>query len=255
MRLWAFIAVATWLLSLGPVLQVYGRSQFTAFGVTIPLPYLILYKLPLFDIMRTPARLTVLTMLALGILVAYTLAYLLPLGLRAIPRTATGARTRMYLIGVALPLLIFFEYLSIPFPMAPPGWGVPIYTKIAAEPGNFALLELPIRPMSDYMAYQTVHGKPIIGGYLSRQPPYPLLDDTPALKYLQDGTLLDDPVRGQITEGRGVKELVDLGVKYVIIRWWAFTPEQKAVMQTKLNTLLGRPPDLRIRPTRSTPGR
>jgi hypothetical protein len=51
---WAFVAVATWVLSLGPILQVAGKSSFTAFNVSIPLPYLLLYKLPLFNIMRTP---------------------------------------------------------------------------------------------------------------------------------------------------------------------------------------------------------
>ena len=79
----------------------------------------------------------------------------------------------------------------------PPGWGVPIYAKIASEPGRFALLELPIRPMGDYMAYQTIHGKPIIGGYLSRQPPYPLLTQVPALRYLLEETGPADPVREQ----------------------------------------------------------
>ena len=67
------IAALMWLLSLGPLLQVAGKSQFTLFKVTVPLPYLVLFKLPLFSIMRTPARLTVLVMLALAILVAFSL--------------------------------------------------------------------------------------------------------------------------------------------------------------------------------------
>jgi hypothetical protein len=40
-----------------------------------------------------------------------------------------------------------------------------------------------------------------------------------------------------------VKALSDLGVKYVIIRWWAFTPDEKTAMQAKLAALLGRAPD------------
>ena len=48
------IAVLMWLLSLGPILQVAGKSQFTVFKVTVPLPYLVLFKLPLISIMRTP---------------------------------------------------------------------------------------------------------------------------------------------------------------------------------------------------------
>jgi hypothetical protein len=93
------------------------------------------------------------------------------------------------------------------------------------------------------MAYQTIHDKPIIGGYLSRRPPYPLLSENNAVKYLLDTTPPDDPIASTIQDGAGIKSLVDLGVKYVIIRWWAFTPEQKAAMQTKLANLLARPPD------------
>lgn len=243
-RFWAFAAAATWLLSLGPVLQLFGRTQFTAFGISIPMPYLLLYKLPLLSIMRTPSRLTALTMLALGILAAFAMSGLLSWlaqrgGLRA------PWRSNWKYVGAALgfPALILFEFLAVPFPTVPPGWNVPIYRQIAGEPGNFALLELPVRPFGDYMAYQTIHGKPIIGGYLSRQPPYPLLDQVPALKYLQDTTDPDDPIKSQITGGEGARQLRDLNVKYIIIHWWAFTPEQKTAMRAKLNALLARPPD------------
>ena len=239
---WAVTAALTWLLSLGPELQFFGKTQFTAFGVTVPLPYLLLYKLPLFSIMRTPARLTVLTMLALGVLVALTLAHELAL-MRGAAAWWRSPGLKGSLLGFVVPALILFEFLSIPFPMVPPGWGVPIYAKIAAEPGNFALLELPLRPFGDYMAYQTIHGKPIVGGYLSRQPPYPVLDQVPALKYLLDSTTPDDPIRQKVVNGQGVDQLKEMNVRYVIIRWWAFTPEQKSAMQAKLSVLLGRQPD------------
>ena len=249
---WAFTAILIWLLSLGPVLQVLGKQVFTSFLVKIPLPYLLLYKLPLFSIMRTPARFTVLVMLALAVLVAYALAR----GRGAVQGNevveAAGARRWYRFAGgnpfsavaaLVVPVLVLFEFAAV-YPMVPPGWNVPIYQKIAAEPGNFALLELPIRPFGDYMAYQTIHGKPIIGGYLSRLPPYPLFDRNNAVQYLLDNTPPDDPIAATIEGGVGAKSLRDLGVKYVIIRWWAFTDVQKAAMQTKLANLLGRPPDL-----------
>lgn len=242
-RFWTFMAVATWVLSLGPILQIGGKSQFTAFGVTVPMPYLLLYKLPFISIMRTPARLTMLTMLALGVLVAFALSNLIAAPSIPTARSFRLPRRWSLAVSAAAPLLILFEFLSLPFPTVPPGWNVPIYEQIAKEPGNFALLELPIRPFGDYMAYQTIHGKPIIGGYLSRLPPYPLLDEVPALKYLRDTTAPADPIISQITGGKGVLALRNLGVKYVIIRWWAFTPEQKSAMQAKLNALLARPPD------------
>jgi hypothetical protein len=242
-RFWGFTALLIWVLSLGPELQVMGKSHFTQFEVSVSLPYLILFKLPLFSIMRTPARLTVLVMLALAVLVALALANLLP----ALDRgRAIGNRRRwrtQYAAAIIIAVLILFEFLSAPFPMVPPGWNIPIYTQIAGEPGRFALLELPLRPFGDYMAYQTIHGKPIIGGYLSRQPPYPLEEQNATIRYLLDTTPAADPLRDEVKDGKGVKSLQELGVKYVIIRWWAFTPEQKADMQAKLNVLLGRSPD------------
>jgi hypothetical protein len=237
---WSFAALATWLLSLGPLLQYMGKTTFTLFEVTVPLPYLLLYKLPLLSIMRTPARLTVLTMLALGVLVAFALAALL--GRRYVERRRIFS-FRNAVWGLLLPAIIVFEFLATPFPTVPPGWNVPIYQKIAAEPGRFALLELPIRPFGDYMAYQTIHGKPIVGGYLSRQPPYLTLAQTPALHYLEDTVAADDPISAQVGGGQGTAKLKELGIRYVIIRWWAFTPEQKADMHKKLDKLLGRPPD------------
>ncbi len=241
-RFWGFMAVVTWVLSLGPVLQVLGRTTFTAFGVSVPLPYLLLYKLPLFSIMRTPARLTVLTMLALGVLVALGLAVLLS-GQAGQTRRPLPLPSLPPLLALAVPVLILGEFLAVPFPTVPPGWGVPIYSRIAKEPGRFALLELPLRPFGDYMAYQTIHGKPIIGGYLSRQPPYPLPQEVPAVRYLLNTTPLDDPAREQIANGQGVQSLRALGVKYIIIRWWAFTEQEKAAMRVKLDLLLGRSPD------------
>jgi hypothetical protein len=50
-------------------------------------------------------------------------------------------------------------------------------------------------------------------------------------------------VKAPVEGGKGVQQLRDLNVRYVIIRWWAFTPEQKAAMQQKLSVLMGRPPD------------
>jgi hypothetical protein len=230
--------------------------------------------------MRTPARLTVLVMLALSILVAFAVAAMLegrktrdegqrttdtvnveslnaqqnrqqaaepavasrisPITIN--PQSAIRIPKFAFVLAIVVPVLILFEFMAV-FPMVPPGWNVPIYAKIASEPGKFALLELPIRPFSDYMGYQTIHGKPIIGGYLSRQPPYPLLDENPAVHYLLDTTLPDDPVAAQVSGGAGEQALRELGVKYIIIRWWAFTPEQRAAMEAKLATLLARPPD------------
>lgn len=244
-RFWIFAAIATWILSLGPTLQFFGRSRVPLIGGTIPLPYALLYKLPLLNVARTPSRLAVLTMLALGVLAALALTSLLARrDTESQPHTGRKLTSWQYAVpAIGLPLLILFEFLATPFPTSPPGWNVPIYTEIATEPGRFALLELPLRPLGDYMAYQTVHGKPIIGGFLARQPPYPLLEQTPALSYLLDTTPADGPLQSQVANGKGVAALRVLGVKYVIMHWWLLNAEQKKQSEAKLTALLGRPPD------------
>ena len=240
---WAFAGLINWIFSLGPILQVFGQQLNSFFGLPIRLPYFFLYKLPFMDIMRTPNRFTVLIMLSLSVLVAFAFSVLL-----SDPRVSPHTRPalpiwRRLVVQLGLPLLIVFEFLAIPFPTAPPGWDVPIYRQVANEAEQFAILELPLRPLGDYMAYQTVHGKPIIGGLLARQPPYPLVEQTPVLTYLRDTTSLDDAIRSSVAGGSGLQVLRDLRVKYVIIHWWVLTADQKAVMEAKLGVLFGRPAD------------
>jgi hypothetical protein len=117
--------------------------------------------------------------------------------------------------------------------MVPPGYNVPFYAELAQEPGRFGLLELPLRPMSDYETYQIVHGKPIIGGYLSRQPPDRFVAETPVLRYLLPATPVDDPLAAEAAQ-TGLADLRRADVRYAVVHWWAFTPEERAAMEAKL---------------------
>jgi len=221
---WAGAAALAWLLSLGPILHVLGRATFTTFNTTVPLPYLMLYNfVPGFSVMRVPARFIVLASLALAVLAGYALTAL---------SARWPGRGRPLLLQGGVALLLGLEFLAIPYPMAPPGYDIPFYHQVAAQPGSFAILELPLRPMADYMAYQTVHGKPLVYGYLSRQPPDPFVDRTPLLGYLQNSASADglDPAGIRA----GVQTLQTAGVRYLVVHWWAFTAPQAATMQAKL---------------------
>jgi hypothetical protein len=224
---WGMTALGAWVLSLGPVLQVWGRSTFTAFGITVPLPYLALYYVPLLNIFRAPSRFIVLTMLALAVLAGFVLAGVGRMRWRGVSRPAPG-----WGISAVVGALVLLEFLAIPS-MVPPGYNVPFYQELAQEPGNFAILELPLRPMSDYETYQTVHGKPIIGGYLSRQPPDRFVAETPVLRYLLPTTPVDDPVAAEAAR-TGLADLRRANVRYAVVHWWAFTPEERAAMRAKL---------------------
>ncbi len=99
-----------------------------------------------------------------------------------------GIRYLSYRLNRRLPVyaaasaLILFEFLSVPYPVSPPdtpSW----YFRLASEPGDFAILNLPMsfdRP--GYLLYQTVHGKRLTVAYISREDPRTLVDRSPVLQ-------------------------------------------------------------------------
>lgn len=229
---WGCTALAGWILSLGPILHVWGERFFL--GQRIPLPYAGLYFLPFFNILRVPARFMVLTMLALAVLVGYTLAT----GVQERPQWwAKRLRPvgRVWLSTIA-GVLILFEYLAVPYPMLPLDYQLPFYQELAAEPGQFAILDLPLTPFSIYEAYQTIHHHPIVGGYLARQPPDPFVANMPVLQYLLPTTAVDDPL-ARVAAQSGLADLRQAQVRYAIVHWWLLSPQERADLQTKLMRL------------------
>jgi hypothetical protein len=81
---YAVIAVAMWVLSLGPLLKVNGTT------LNVPAPYALLAQLPGFDGMRVPARFWMLSVLCLAVCSAFVIA-----------RIQT-ARTRRLIAAVAI---------------------------------------------------------------------------------------------------------------------------------------------------------
>jgi hypothetical protein len=234
---WGCTALAGWIFSLGPILHVWGERFFL--GQRIPLPYAGLYFLPFFNILRVPSRFMVLTMLALAVLVGYTLAT----GLREQPRwwpkrlrPVAGAW-----LSAGAGVLILFEYLAVPYPMLPLDYQLPFYQELAAEPGQFAILDLPLTPITIYEAYQTIHHHPIVGGYLSRQPPDPFVANLPVLQYLLPATAVDDPL-ATVAAQRGLADLRQAQVRYAIVHWWVLSPQERADLQTKLARLFPQVP-------------
>lgn len=157
---WFVSAVFFALLMLGPTLMVDGQNT------GIPLPFAALRELPFLNANRYPVRFNVMLMLAVAPLAALGAANLL--------RMRRGALA----LG-GLGLLMLFEQLVIPIPLSdltvPP-----VYSEIAKERGDFAILELPLGwrgsvamqgKMEDQAEfYQTVHGKRLLGGITSRTP-------------------------------------------------------------------------------------
>jgi hypothetical protein len=175
-KFWLLSALIAWLLTLGPTLRVNGLDS------GLPLPFAIIAKLPFFKGNRYPSRYSVLLVLSLAMLASFGLAGIID----RLQRRSHWAGRRVVIVGITLLLavLLLFEHLSVPLPMS--DMRVPVvYQQIADEmPGDFALLDLPVAWRNGFRVtgtqhpiimfeqyYQTVHGKRILAGNTSRNPP------------------------------------------------------------------------------------
>ncbi len=199
---WGVITLTFFVFALGPVLHVAGRTKLLPGGGRIPLPYALVYRLPIVRISRSVSRFDVMVMLGLAVLAAMGLVYL-----------ARSLSRRGWLYAVAS-ALILFEFLPVPYPVSPPdtpSW----YFKLASEPGDFAVLNLPMsfdRP--GYLLYQTVHGKRLTVAYISREDPRTLVDRAPLL---QEFRHLRMDVLSHDLNGKAFPVLDYLGVRYVVV--------------------------------------
>ena len=113
-RLWPWVALVFFVLALGPVLHIAGQTALLPGGREIPLPYAALVRVvPFMNISRSVSRYDAMVMLALAILAALGLNWLI----------ARFRRGRW--IAVAATALIVFEFLPIPYPLSTsdaPAW-------------------------------------------------------------------------------------------------------------------------------------
>jgi hypothetical protein len=215
-RPWGLAALGFAVLSLGATLRVNGVDT------GIPLPYALLEGLPIFSLTRQPDRFNVLVTIALGVLAAHGAAALItptpdPRPPTPDPRPPTPilpTPIRHLPIVIIAAALILIEYWPAPIVTRTPP--VPHYLA-ALPPGDGALVEVPFHPDVPYrdaerMLFQTVHGRPISGGYHSRAYPQPQLG-LPALRDLRAGSLQSDIVEG---ESGWASALRSLGYSHII---------------------------------------
>ena len=181
---WVTGAAIFAILALGPWLHVAGWPSF------VPLPYFVLTSvIPLFALAGVPARFMAMVYLGLAMAVGLTLTALVP-ERPALRRTAILA---LVLAGILL------EYAPRPYTTTP--FVVPsFYADLAREPDvGQALLEL---PSATGMLYQTVHGKRIVGGYLSRTPraQWDALVTHPVVRFIAEDLPCTESFRKEIRE-------------------------------------------------------
>lgn len=174
-------------LALGPVPHVGGKT--IAPGLSMLMPYGLFSRLPYGDIPRVPARFVVMTTLCLS-MVAAGGAWTLLRRLDA-PRAVAAA--------LALAGAILFENGVWPMPLADLAVP-PFFDRLAREPVRAGVIEVPIPDdpavFPRRMLWQTVHGQPVFGGYLSRSLPPLAFEAVPGFaQFKNPSSTIDDVVR------------------------------------------------------------
>jgi hypothetical protein len=151
-NLWYFIAAFFFLMALGPVLQVNGSVVYESL-----MPYTLLEKvLPFLKLSGVPVRMVVMVTLSASVLSA--------MAVTLVPKTSRG-RIFTFLIIV----LLFVEYLPKSLPATPTD--VPGYvTALADLPNDGGVLDKAASTKYLQVYYQTIHGKPMVFGYVARTP-------------------------------------------------------------------------------------
>jgi hypothetical protein len=217
--------------SLGPLLQINGRSIFDLDGllVSVPLPFIVLHYLPVVKANRVPNRFSVVLMLALAVMAGFGISFLL--------RKLATSRGRMVrwasaLLALLLAALVLFEHWSVPLPLTDAR--IPqVYEQMAAEPGDFAILQLPMGWRNSFgvqgaestqtQFYQTYHHKRLLSGNISRNPPF-------KFEYFQRVPILDSLMTiqtyGEVGEERRTAEQASAHefVQFYDIRYVAAAP-------------------------------
>jgi hypothetical protein len=216
---WGLVAVVFALLALGPHLLVAGHDT------GIPMPYQLLGGLPFLGVARVPLRFALMVSLALAVLAAQGLAVLVARARAYHPLAQAG-------LLVVLALLAGIELFNVPRTLIAPQ-AHPFFASIAArgpEGAHDAVLELPYNQRTaPAMFDQTVHQRPIPGGYTARHYPYPWISSTPGVTQLvqADADALTRPDIIWPPPGHTALQALDyFGVRYVAV--YNTTDEQQA---------------------------
>lgn len=172
---WVLTAFGFALLALGPVLQIAGRDTFGPDARELWLPYRWLMAVPVVNVSRVPARFALVVTLCVAVLAGFGIVAAFQ------RRQWVSAPTRRVAVATLIGLALA-EQWSVPYPvhkLDPPR----AYQQLGALTDGRAVLELPFDlARSRSLYYQTIHQHPLVGGYLSRPLPYPLLELPPFMR-------------------------------------------------------------------------
>lgn len=207
---WWLVGGLSFILCIGPMVSFNGQA-------VIPNPfYALMSHIPIMGLAREPARWGVFLILALSIIIGYLCSKFVSQS-HWYQGIFLLAGVLIYVEMVATPIVLNDRFLKIP----------PFYYKLAQIRTSGGIMEVPYDlvgaqgPAADYMVYQTLHGKPIASGYISRTPAknanmfqrYPFINQLRARIYNDK-----EPVSfSDNLIARGLKELKTMNVEYVIL--------------------------------------
>jgi len=235
-KFWMLSSITFFVLCLGPILHIRGvlGHPIEEYTAVIPLPYAILMNIPIFSIARVPSRWDVLVMLSLAILTGYGLNYIFFI------IKSPDKRCKENIIFIIISCLILFEFLAVPFPMS--SAEVPaIYKQLATETDDYAIIEIPGDYTAYYMYFQTIHGKKLVNGYVSRQPDYAFkFMSIPLISYLisrSDIPISKDIIKLNQAEFRSI--LRSYNIRYIIVHKEYLSDNEFSFASNRIHDALG----------------
>lgn len=209
-RFWFLSGLLFAALSLNSYLSVAG----TVYS-SIPMPW----ARPVAGLLRHPYR--------FNLMVCLSIAVLAGLGWLAIRERLAGRRLAI-LVTLLVAAIILFESLVRQWPTRPVH-ASPFYYQLAAEPGDFAIAVMPMgrSRAKEAMFYQTLHGKKLVEGAISRTPhnAYEFITGTPLLAQMYQG---EPPDPTQTPLAKQMAYLADHDIRYVVLHKTRMTPDQIA---------------------------
>jgi hypothetical protein len=208
---WMLAGLSTFLLALGPYLRLHGEAF-----PTIRLPYSWAEDLFSTIGLNWPNRFNLALMVSVSALVGIACA-------QAFGRIS--ARHKGTSLLVLISLLVLAEYLVVPLPTTSPPPHSAFYDRMAQDPEPYAIVDLPLTRSDGeiHRYYQTLHHKPIVGGWDHRVP-------ASASGFMAANPLLAEWL-GEDQSGRpldldgALSQLAAAGVHYIVIH----KPQIKAI--------------------------
>ncbi|OGS27347.1 MAG: hypothetical protein A2297_06445 [Elusimicrobia bacterium RIFOXYB2_FULL_48_7] len=168
-RLWNITGIIFFVISLGPVLHVWGKEHIFGLPFRVFLPGVFFEYLPIIGNARVMGRYSIMALFVLSVLFAYYYKNL---------ESRIHGRVKIFTVMGMMIFVILFEYyekLQINNISVPSN-----YEKISRENGDFTVLELPLdwgigypngyNTQIELQYYQTKHDKRVIGGVRARCP-------------------------------------------------------------------------------------